>query len=212
MTTEKRNKVFDYRALRLLIGLIALSIPFVVSLLSSSSLSSISASYYTEARDVFVGMLFIVSAFLWAYNGHSSREALASKAASLAGILVAIFPTTCDDCVTNTKSIIHYVAAVILFAILAYFCLGPFRKKIKGEKGKKGRRSTIYFICGWVIIICMLSVLVAKFTLTDEIMNAWSVTFWAEAIALGAFGIAWIVAGKYLGLLVDKDEALQLIG
>ena len=65
------NKVFDYRALRLLMGLIALALPFIVTLVSSTQLSSISASYFTEARDAFVGMLFIVGAFLWAYNGHT---------------------------------------------------------------------------------------------------------------------------------------------
>jgi len=212
MTTKKRDKVFDYRALRLLIGLIAFSIPFVVSFLSSSSLSSISASYHTEARDAFVGMLFIVSAFLWAYNGHSLKEALASKAASLAALFVAIFPTSCDHCETNIVSITHYVAAVIFFSILAYFCFVSFRQHIKGLKGKKGLRSKIYFVCGLIMVGCMLIIFVQEFILPDETMKSLNVTFWAEAIALGAFGVAWIVAGKYFSLIVDKDEALQLFG
>jgi hypothetical protein len=52
------------------VGVIAFSLPFVFSAIANSSLGSMSGSYYTSARDVFVGMLFIVGAFLWAYNGH----------------------------------------------------------------------------------------------------------------------------------------------
>jgi hypothetical protein len=213
MTTQNRGAVFDYRALRLLMGLIAFALPFVVWFLSASPLSSISASYYTDARDMFVGMLFVVSAFLWAYNGHSSNEARLSKVASLAAIFVAIFPTSCDLCETGgMASSIHYGAAATLFAVLAYFCFVPFRRNTKGQKGKKGRRSKIYFVCGWIMVGCILTVIVTKLTLSDETINALSLTFWAEAIALGAFGVAWIVAGKYLRPFVDEDEALRLFG
>jgi hypothetical protein len=59
---------------------------------------------------------------------------------------------------------------------------------------------------------CILTVIVTKLTLSDETINALSLTFWAEAIALGAFGVAWIVAGKYLRPFVDEDEALRLFG
>ena len=70
MTNMNHNPVFDYRALRLFVGIIAFALPFVVIVLSPVPLSSISASYFTEARDAFVGMLFFVWAFLCAYNGH----------------------------------------------------------------------------------------------------------------------------------------------
>ncbi len=212
MPTKNSGTVFNYRALRLLIRLIALALTFVVSLLSYSPLSSISASYHTEAHDAFVGMLFVVSAFLWAYNGHSSKEAWASKVASLAAIFVAIFPTSCDLCETDIKSIIHYGAAVTLFAILAYFCFVPFRKNTKGKEGKKGRRSKVYFICGCIMIGCMLSIGITEITMSDETIKALSLTYWAEAIALVAFGFAWIVAGKYFSPFVDQKEALRLFG
>ena len=119
MTRSEPGVVFDYRALRLLMGLIALSLPFVVTVLSSTVLSSISASYHTEARDAFVGMLLVVSAFLWAYNGHTLIQGYASKFAALAAALVALFPTSCDACTANVTSSIHDVAALCLFSILA---------------------------------------------------------------------------------------------
>lgn len=212
MLTKHDAKVFDYKALRLLVGLIAFALPFVVSFQSSISLSSISASYYSDARDAFVGMLFIVGAFLWAYNGHGSRDAYISCVGSVAAVLVALFPTACDTCDVDAKAIVHYSAAFALFLTLIYFCFFSFRKHTKGEKGKKGLRSKIYWLCGWAMIAAVLGVIVAKLLLPDETVKALGIVYWAEAIALCAFGISWIVAGKYIGLVADKSEALSLFG
>ncbi len=206
-----KNPVFDYRALRLLVGCIALALPFVVNILTPDQLASISASYHTEARDAFVGMLFIVGSFLWAYNGHTSVEASASKFAALMAILVALFPTSCDSCSTSAVSLVHVSAATALFSTLAYYCLGPFRKNIKGNKGKKGLRSKIYLCCGVTMILSMLAIGLSHLEMFEQLAADLSVTFWAEAIALGAFGVAWIVAGK-LSLFADEDEALHLLG
>ena len=210
MGNKKKSEVFDYRALRLLVGLIAFLLPFTVILLSSNSLSSISASYYTNARDEFVGMLFIVGSFLWAYNGHTINETIASKGASLSAILVALFPTTCDICKADLSSRIHYTAAAILFAILSYFCLVPFRKDTKGKSGKKGLRSKIYLICGIIMITCMVVIFISNAVISKEIVTKLSLTYWGETIALAAFGFAWIIAGKYIPLFVDEEERLHL--
>ena len=102
------------------------------------------------------------------------------------------------------------MGAAILFAILAYFCFGPFREKTKGQPGKKGRRSKIYYICGWIMILCILAVGISKITLPDEAIKALKITYWAEAIALVAFGVAWITAGKFLSPLVNEEEALKI--
>ena len=211
MELKQQNTVFDYRTLRLLVGLIAFTLAPFVSLISANPLSSISASYHTESRDLFVGLLFIVSAFLWAYNGHTIWQSRTSKIASLAAVFVAVFPTTCPNCEINMKSIIHYSAAVILFAILAYFCIWPFRKKLKGQKGKKGIRNKIYLSCGIIMISCMLGLGILKLTLPLEILKKIKATYWAEAIALSAFGVAWIVAGKYIRIFVDEEDALKLL-
>jgi hypothetical protein len=67
---SKANLIFDYHTIRLLIGVIALSFPWVVSILASRITPSISWSYHTDARDIFVGFLFIIGAFLVSYKGH----------------------------------------------------------------------------------------------------------------------------------------------
>ena len=67
---SKENLVFDYHTIRLLIGLIALTFPWVVSIRASRITPSISWSYWTNARDLFVGLLFVIGAFLVSYKGH----------------------------------------------------------------------------------------------------------------------------------------------
>ncbi len=218
MLARTSSPVFNYRALRLFMGIIAIALAPIVSGVASEPLASVSASYHTDARDVFVGMLLIVATFLWMYNGHRINEAFASKVAGLAASLVAIFPTSCANCAIASNSTfhweigpaIHWVAAATLFAILAYFCFGPFRQNTKAQGGKKGRRSKIYFACGCVMIACMLFGLIAKLTMTSEAMDVMSITYWVEAIALSAFGVAWIVSGKVLRLLTDDQDVLQL--
>jgi hypothetical protein len=210
MTAKEQSYVFDYRALRLLMGIIALALPIVVSIISSVVLTSISASYYTEARDVYVGMLFIVGSFWWAYNGHTPKEKMAGKFASVAAILVAVCPTACDSCEPSWIFKAHAAAAVTLFSILAYFCFGPFRKDTKGRGGKKGRRSKIYLTCGWIMVACMLVEVAATYALPRDTVNGLRITYWVETTALAAFGVAWIVAGKYLPVFVDPDEKLYL--
>ena len=210
MRFQRTSPIFDYKALRLMLGIIAFVMPFLVTLIARTPLASISASYHTEARDFFVGLLFIVGALMLAYNGHTTREALASKIAALSAIVVALFPTSQSCGSSSSTSVIHFSAAVLLFLILAYFCFWPFRENTKGKAGKRGVRAKFYFACGCVMVVCMLVGLIGKLVFSCETMNAWSVIYWVEAIALGAFGVAWVVAGKVIPLLVDDEEELKL--
>lgn len=156
------NLVFDYRALRLVVGSIALSFSFVVALLAKKITASISSSYHTDARDVFVGFLFVLGILLIAYKGHSHeitesnqgkfwkairefwaryQEDLVSTVGGAAAIAAAIFPTVCDDlveCTRDLKSDIHTVAAIILFSVVVYYCLVAFLHSAfsKSEQGK----------------------------------------------------------------------------
>lgn len=195
--TETGNRgVLNYKAFRLLIAFLAFSIPIVVWSISTSELTSISASYYTEARDIFIGLLFFVGAFLGVYNGHLKSEAYASRMAAFAIILVAIFPTSCEICDIDIKTRVHYISAGVFFLVLMYFCFGPFRKHAKAKKGGENR-SKIYFVCGTVILVCILTMLVNEFVVF--ISN--NLLFIAETIALWAFGTAWFVAGRYRTIL-----------
>jgi hypothetical protein len=210
MRFQNTNPIFDYKALRLMLGIIALALPFLVTAIAKMPLPSISASYFTGARDTFVGLLFVVGGLMLAYNGHTSLEAFAAKIAATCALLVALFPTAkaCGD-LSQTASI-HAAAAVLLFSILAWFCFVPFRKNTKGKGGKKGRRAKLYFACGSVIVASMALGLISKLFFSCEKVASLDLIYWVEAISLGAFGVAWIVAGKVIPALVDEDEQLRL--
>ena len=56
----------------------------------------------------------------------------------------------------------------------------------------------------------MLGAGIAEVVLPPATRNALAITFLAELIALWAFALAWIVAGKVIPALVDEDERLKL--
>ncbi|MAA72398.1 MAG: hypothetical protein CL679_11825 [Bermanella sp.] len=97
---QHTNKEINYRALRLIVGIIAVSIATFTSILfaihagKSIIPTSISVTYHLGARDFFVGSMFAVGAFLIAYNGFDRIEKVLAKFAGVFAILVAIFPTT----------------------------------------------------------------------------------------------------------------------
>jgi len=204
------TKVFDYRLLRFTVGLIALLLAPLVVLLATTPLSSISASYYTEARDVFVGFLFVVGALMMAYEGHTSQESIASRAAAICAFCVALFPTKCADCIASVSSWTHNISAIALFLILSWFCLVAFQKRTRNQPGMKGRRSVIYALCGWTILGAMAAGLLTRLIAGADAVKAWHVTFWVEWVALWAFAFAWITAGKVLPFLTAPEEAVPL--
>ena len=94
-TADDRYPVFNFEALRLMMGIIVISMPWVVYWIAGDpDLESISASYHTKAQDALVGMLFVVGAFLLAYRGRSRPQGFASKVGAIAAIVVATFPTS----------------------------------------------------------------------------------------------------------------------
>jgi hypothetical protein len=150
--SKKQDEIFDYRTLRLLVGIVAFALPIVVwaaARLAGDKIDSISISYHSDsARDFFVGALFIIATLMVAYNGHDPTgdetkndgpaphplmkwvsEKWASKVVALMAGGVALFPTTRPEGVPNTDTILHKVSAALLFAVITYFCLGSFRKR-----------------------------------------------------------------------------------
>lgn len=241
---EDKDLVFDYKALRLMVGAIAFLLPWVVIIATLSVTSSISASYHTKVRDIFVGALFVIGALLLAYNGHHPKleeisigrfwnwlnkfwkaaiqfrrverqyeERVVSLLGGMAAIAAALFPTTCDLCDPDLKSRVHGIAAVLLFSTVVYFCLVGFLDRVKPalhktwkEGGRAKLRAWIYLVCGVGIAAIMVGSAVAPYVLTVTVAKAWSITFWAETVALWLFGIAWMTASKFLRFLVDEEK------
>lgn len=210
--------VFSYKAIRGLAGAVALSIPFIVTIASQEPIASISGSYYTDARDWFVGLLFMNAAFLFAYKGHNNTQKYLSRIAAVAAVCVALFPTTqsaCEienpdsllNCAPDWVSTVHYVSAGALFSILTYFCFfifyrstaeTPYKSASKPSvkrSSDEARRHLVYLACSVTMLACMLGLVLVAFGLFAQISN---IVYYLEALALIAFGIAWTVSGKFI--------------
>ncbi len=75
--TNKRTEI-DHHVIKLMIGLIALTLASLANFLSGEDINSISESYREVdndfARNIFVGFLFAIAALLMSYNGRSTPE------------------------------------------------------------------------------------------------------------------------------------------
>lgn len=130
--------VRSYIGMRFLIGLLALALPPLVVLVDLALVDreddvrgSLSAYYYSGAREIFVGGLCAIGVFLISYKlVQRSLENVFSVVAGLLAIVVAFFPTkrpgdgypetplqlaVGEDAVTW----IHYRAAVVFIVLLA---------------------------------------------------------------------------------------------
>lgn len=197
----------DHRTLKLLVGLIALSLPFLTALFAKTKITSISASYYEVgwSQSFFVGFLFAISAFLLAYNGYSRLEMVFSKIAAVAALGVALFPCGCE----GHEEIIPYVhtgSAAVMFLILAYFCyLFYKRARAKGHV-QANRRAAFYAFCGMAIGASIMAIfidIISGGSLTSKIPR---LVFYSEGTALLAFGISWLTASRILPILTSKNE------
>ena len=69
----------------------------------------------------------------------------------------------------------------------------------------------VCYLCGWIMLICILVIAAKQIPVVKDWVGNFALVFWAEAIALCAFGAAWIVAGKYLAIFTEPEEKLALL-
>ncbi|XVJ71503.1 MAG: hypothetical protein HEQ39_19315 [Rhizobacter sp.] len=207
MDSKPRHQEIDHRTLKLIVGVIAMSLAGLTAAFADSRITSITASFHEGgwSQTVFIGFLFAIAAFLMAYNGLTKPEMVLSKVASLAALGVAMFPCKCD---THEEIIpnIHGVSAAVMFLILAYFCYAFFRRaKVKGYSKAK-LRASIYAVCG-LLIVASIGVLafdgLTGNSISQEIPR---LTFYGEATGLVAFGFSWLTASRVLPVLTRPDE------
>jgi hypothetical protein len=194
-----------YLALRKAIGIIGLALPFVLALgkrlLQCGGLEpSISHYYYTDMRNVLVGSLFAVGVFLMSYPGYDKADRIAGNLAGVFAIGVALVRTTCEVCPPSEHDPIgkvHLTLAALLFLTLAYFSLCLFTKTDPNEEPtrQKLQRNTIYRVCGWMIVACVLAIGVLKLFLPTS-LECHSTVFWLESVAIIAFGASWLIKGE----------------
>lgn len=233
---KRPDDASNYRHRRL-IGYLGLALPWLLILIVLwrdgpvvwQGLDSVSAYYYTGANALFVGMLFVLALFLFAYEGYKNRyqkhDRLWARIAALAALLVAFFPTAAPKVEgiaalawwTHWAGYVHLLGAFLLFSAFAVFCLWLFRatEKSAAEPGRdraaipdpdldKRLRNHFYALCGLVIVGCVLW---AGYSIANE-----QPIFWQEAIALTFFALSWLVKGRSLESMAGVARALLTPG
>jgi len=202
LSPDKTSKklVINYLTLRKYIGILGIALP--VSLVAGLAIlnnsidliqDSISSYYYTEMRNLFVGILVAVGVFLLTYKGYEKKDNILSGLAGFFAFLIAFIPTSSTDSLQET---LHLLSAAAFFFILAYFSYFLFTKSNKSILSpQKIRRNTIYRICAIVMVCSILSIPIFL-ALLDEAYYQLNLTFWLETIALWAFGFSWLTKGE----------------
>jgi len=212
MTPAFKQHEIDHHVLKLIVGIIALSLANLTTFFAGVPLESISESYHEGgwARDFFVGFLFAIGAFLLAYNGECTLEMVLAKVAALAALGVAIFPCQCGR---NDEIIpyVHYVSAVVMFLVLACLC-GVFYRRAHG----KGHRQALWR--AWIYATCGVAILGAVAVLVADAMSGGAISdkvhrlvFYGERVGLVAFGVSWLVASRVFPGITTPGERVSLL-
>ena len=219
MFSTPKHQEIDHLTIKLVVGIIALSLAPLTSFFATHSITSISASYYEGgwSQSIFIGFLFAIAAFLLAYNGYSKPDMLLSRVASVAALGVAMFPCECaiqSQLVPYVEGIsavtVHGISATAMFLTLVYFCYSFYkiaRDKARTDANKKANsRACVYVGCGILIVVSILTLAFDHFSKGILSSRIPRLTFWGESTALVAFGFSWLTASRILPMLTRKDE------
>jgi hypothetical protein len=135
--------VINYIYLRKAIGYIGFLFPVVLfagawsisnSVLSWQWPGSVSGYYFTSMRNVFVGALCVIAAFLIAYSGYNELDRWITNLAGIFALGVAFFPTANPKFHPVWVSYFHHIFSSLMLIFLALMALQFTRtKSSKGE-------------------------------------------------------------------------------
>lgn len=224
MLEKLRNKnksiIISYIALRRFIGIMGMLLPVICILggliFSETGIQpSISAYYYTNMRDFFVGLLIGISFFLLTYKGYELIDNIITSFIGITGFGIAVFPCFFSDSPLpigifqvnpEISDKLHVTSALVFFILLSVNSIFLFTlskdKKIKKDSNK-AKRNLIYIICGIIILISIITLFIINFTIDYDIISRYKLVLIFETIMLFVFGISWLVKGDTL----FKDES-----
>jgi L-asparagine transporter-like permease len=202
-TDRGTSPEIDHRTIKMIVGAIAVSLSFLTNYFAHPPLASVSEAYWEGgwSQTIFIGFLFAISSFLFAYNGYSRSEMVLSKVAAVAGLGLTLFPCQCGGHVERVPYV-HWISAGAMFLTLAYFCYGFYRRaQAKGHSEAK-IRAFIYALCGIAILGAILTILVCHVLS----LGGPRLVFFGETTGLVAFGASWLTASRVLPIVTRADE------
>lgn len=224
-TANRNPAVLSYYTMRKAVGLIALSLPFALALGSILDAvlgpggalphpllqRSISDYYYTPMRNIYVGSLCAIAAFLACSRGYDFTDEITGYLASAFTFGVALVPSVNPRAMVYSRldvqiGFIHTGFAALMFLVLSYFCIFLFRRSSpeKPFTHRKRHRNRVYGACGLTIIACMVAMVALTIGGILHGHPPSGLLFWCESLALAAFGVAWLTKGE--GILKDKPH------
>lgn len=178
--------------------------------------ASISAYYHYSAagpspygggtmRDLFVGVLWAVGAFLFFYKGYSWKENWALNVAGIAAVLVAMLPMDWSPVAgadPSRTAILHQASAVTFFLAIAYVCLfDPGETlEIMNDRARRQRFRRGYRVLGALMVLIPLG-LVALHFLMPVTADRSPVVLLVEVAAIYVFSAYWLVKSREIRIL-----------
>lgn len=171
--------------------------------------SSMSSSYYTSTRNIFVGSLCALGVFLIGYRDNTTRDDKWTTVAGVFAVAVALFPTAPRVPTSYQSSIgwAHLSFAGILLVALAMFCIWSFRDPSVAER----RRVNHAYLTAGILILAFLAV--AVIAGVTHWGDRWTLTplYICESLSVWAFGLAWIGAALEMGALQPKPPPTSAV-
>lgn len=196
--------------LRCMLGWLGLLLPWIGAALLWTIPSSISATYY-EPQTVtpFLITLGASSFLLISYKGYDLQDDIINTLAGVFGLVVCLFPCQVAalgkvgtfQVPQNVSGIIHDVAAVLFFGLLAYNSLFLFTKHSGTMTAEKKKRNVVYIVCGVGMVASFTLILLPPFR-----VQVWLV----ETLSLFFFAVSWLTkSSQYSWLFADKEATDQ---
>ena len=191
--------------LRVMLGFLAILLPIIVlslSLIFGYGIPhSISATYYLPpCITPFMIILGASSIMLMAYRGYTKVDDIILTCAGIMGLLICLCP--CSDTAlafvgtfmlsVAISSMIHNIAAIIFFVLLAYNSIFLFTKTDGNMTRNKKIRNIIYIICG-IGMIASFGILLLPWFHGQILVT--------EAVALFFFGVSFLTKADAFKIL-----------
>ena len=161
-------------------------------------------------RDLFVGLLCAIGAFLFFYRGHSLHEDIALNLAGISAVLVALFPMDWppdEGVATTSTSRLHSAAATLFFVMIAYVCVFRARDTLCIVEDECRRRTfeRVYLFFGLLMLATPATVALLAITSTAGEMGY--KTLIVETGGVFVFAAFWLVKSFEIRTAVRRGHA-----
>lgn len=159
-------------------------------------------------RDVFVGALCTIGAFLLFYRGCTIREDLALNVAGVAAVLIAFFPMDwpAKGGVMSVSAMLHFTSAAVFFIMIGYVCVFRARDTLVVHGAVRRRRFGLLYLMLGILMIAVPCTIYALHLLTPGPQDS-HLTLLIELAGVAVFATFWLVK-SYEILLFDRENRI----